>query len=450
MAITATFNSGILTITGDDAQNAITVSRDAAGTLLVNGGAVPITGSPATVSNTTLINLNALGDLDTIHFDDTNGPLPATITNGGLAADLVIGGAENDTVLGGDGDDTALMGGADDTFIWNPGDDNDIIEGQSGTDTLLFNGANIAERIDISANGGRVRFTRDVAAVTMDTNDVEHFLFNALGGADQITVNDLSGTDATDITVDLASTLGGSSGDGAADTVIVHGTVGADTFSVGGTAGSVMVGGLAAKVSVLNAETSDVTQILGDGGTDTTLVNGTDGDETFSIVPNGTFVRVSRVTPAPFNLDVATEGLTINAGGGNDTITGTNGLATLTALIIDGGAGNDIITGGDGVDLLIGSDGNDTITGGRGNDTALMGANDDRFIWNPGDGNDTIEGQAGSDTLQFNGANIAERIDISANGGRVRFTRDIAAVTMDSDDVEPFNSMRSAGPTPSR
>ena len=36
----------------------------------------------------------------------------------------------------------ALMGAGDDTFVWNPGDDNDIVEGQAGFDTLLFNGAN--------------------------------------------------------------------------------------------------------------------------------------------------------------------------------------------------------------------------------------------------------------------------------------------------------------------
>ncbi len=65
------------------------------------------------------------------------------------------------------------MGAGDDTFVWNPGDDNDTVDGQAGFDTLLFNGANIAENIDISANGGRARLTRDVANVTMDLNDVE-------------------------------------------------------------------------------------------------------------------------------------------------------------------------------------------------------------------------------------------------------------------------------------
>ena len=103
----------------------------------------------------------------------------------------------------------ALLGAGDDTFIWNPGDGSDTVEGQAGFDTLVFNGANIAENIDISANGGRVRFTRDVANIIMDLNGVEQIDFNALGGADNITVNDLTGTDVTQVNIDLAAHAGG-------------------------------------------------------------------------------------------------------------------------------------------------------------------------------------------------------------------------------------------------
>ena len=62
---------------------------------------------------------------------------------------------------------------------------------------MVFNGANINERMDVSANGGRVRFTRDVATITMDLNDVETIDTRTLGGADNLAVNDLSGTDVT-------------------------------------------------------------------------------------------------------------------------------------------------------------------------------------------------------------------------------------------------------------
>ena len=73
------------------------------------------------------------------------------------------------------------MGAGDDTFVWNPGDGSDTVEGQSGFDTMLFNGSNVSEQIDISANGQRVRFTRDVANIVMDLNGVEGIDFNALG-----------------------------------------------------------------------------------------------------------------------------------------------------------------------------------------------------------------------------------------------------------------------------
>ena len=42
------------------------------------------------------------------------------------------------------------------------------VEGQSGTDALDFNGSNIGEQIDVTANGGRVRLTRNIASITMD------------------------------------------------------------------------------------------------------------------------------------------------------------------------------------------------------------------------------------------------------------------------------------------
>ena len=130
------------------------------------------------------------------------------------------------------------------------------------------------------------------------------------------------------------------------------------------------------------------------------------------------------------------ENIAISAGGGDDVIVAGNGLATLTSLTIDGGAGNDTITGGDGSDRLIGGDGDDTVTGGRGNDVALLGSGNDLFVWNPGDGSDIVEGQAGFDTLVFNGSNVGEHVDISANGGRARLFRDVGAVTMDLNGVE--------------
>ena len=165
----------------------------------------------------------------------------ATPSAGGAGAESLIGGDGNDAIDGNGGADTGLMGAGDDTFVWDPGDGSDLVEGQDGTDTMRFNGAGGAEQVDLSANGKRLRFFRTQGAITMDTAGVERVDFNALGGADLATVNDLSGTDVNDVRLDLASTLGGGSGDGQTDRIVVNATDGDDAINVQGDADGVTV-----------------------------------------------------------------------------------------------------------------------------------------------------------------------------------------------------------------
>jgi hypothetical protein len=108
----------------------------------------------------------------------------------------------------------------------------------------------VAENINISANGERVLFTRDVANVIMDLNDVDSIDFTARGGADNIVINDLSGTDVTEINLDLGATPDGA-GDGQADTVTINATNGDDVILVFGDNGGVSVLGLSAQVNIV-------------------------------------------------------------------------------------------------------------------------------------------------------------------------------------------------------
>ena len=61
-----------------------------------------------------------------------------TSCRAGDGDDVLIGGDGDDDFDGGDGDDVAFLGDGDDDFVWNPGDHNDVVEGQSGTDGLPF------------------------------------------------------------------------------------------------------------------------------------------------------------------------------------------------------------------------------------------------------------------------------------------------------------------------
>jgi Ca2+-binding RTX toxin-like protein len=543
-ATTASFANGVLTVIGDNAANSVEIGRNAAGTILVNGGAVPVNGGTPSVANTTLIQIFGLGGNDVLTMNEAGGALPrATLfggfdhdiltdgsaasqlfgqsgndillggggidalfggddndvvvggdaddqvfgengddamvwnpgddtdldeggpgvdnvhvnggngteqftttanglrvrfdrvspapfaidigstenlvvnanggddsftANGNLAAliDLTVdGGAGDDTIRGGDGDDSvdggagndlAFLGAGNDTFRWDPGEGNDIVEGQTGTDAMTINGSAANETFRASASGQRVRVTRNIGNVVMDTNDVEALDLSARGGADTFTIDDLSGTDVADIEGDLAGVLGGTAGDSQPDTVIVNGTNGADDVAVAGAGTSASVVGLPTDVVITNSEG-------------------------------------------------AHDSLVVNALAGDDSVTASGLPAGLIELTIDGGGGANSLRGSQGADVFRGGDGDDSVLGDDGNDLALTGAGDDVFEWAPGDGNDIVEGQGGTDQLRFVGSNGAENIDIAAVGGRVRFFRDVAAVTMDLDDVERIDFVALGG-----
>ena len=329
-ATTASFSGSVLTVTGDLLNNTIALSRDAAGKILVNGGAVTVIGGTPTVANTAQIQVFGLGGNDVVTLNEAIGALPRanlfggsgndTLTGGagndqlfGEAGndnllgrggfDLLFGGNENDTITGGDADDQVFGQGGEDRMVWNPGDDTDLNEGGDALDTVEVNGGNGAEQFTTTANGTRVRF--------------------------------------------------------------------------------------------------------------------------------------DRLAPAPFSIDIGTsEKLVVNANGGDDSFSATGNLATLIGITVDGGTGNDTLLGGNGVDVLLGGDGTDFVDGNQGNDVAFLGAGDDSFQWDPGDGNDVIEGQDGFDVMAFNGGAADEIFDASANGQRVRFTRNLGNIVMDLDDVE--------------
>src|SRR5262249_51373850 len=142
-------------------------------------------------------------------------------------------------------------------------------------------------------------------------------------------------------------------------------------------------------------------------------------------------------SPAPFSIDLGTtENLVLNANGGDDTISAAGNLSALIQISIDAGGGNDSVGGGNGADGLSGGDGNDTVDGNQGNDVAFLGAGDDVFVWDPGDGSDIVEGQASLDIMDFNGNGANENFEISANGGRALFTRNVGNIVMDLNDVE--------------
>src|SRR5207253_325816 len=115
-----------------------------------------------------------------------------------------------------------FLGAGNDVFQWDPGDGSDTVEGQGGSDQLVFNGSAANEIFEVSANGGRVRFSRNVGNIVMDCNGIEKIQVFARGGTDNLTVSDLTGTDVVQVDLSLEGIAGSGTGDGQADTVIVN------------------------------------------------------------------------------------------------------------------------------------------------------------------------------------------------------------------------------------
>jgi Ca2+-binding RTX toxin-like protein len=285
MAITGIFNptDGVLTALGDALDDTITASRDAAGKIFLNGGAVSVIGGTPTVANTATIQLFGQDGNDTITLNEANGALPAADLFGGAGNDVLTGGSGNDQLFGQAGDDTlngkggddllfggagndVLTGGAgndqvfggagNDRMIWNPGDGSDLFEGGDGIDTAEVNGGNGSETFTITANGSRVRFDRVTPApFTLDIGTTENLVVNANGGDDIITAgNGL----ATLIHLTL---------DGGAGNDTITGGDGDDTL-IGGDGNDVITGGRGADTAQLGA------------GDDTFVWNPGDGSDT--------------------------------------------------------------------------------------------------------------------------------------------------------------------------
>jgi Ca2+-binding RTX toxin-like protein len=242
-----------------------------------------------------------------VRVDESNGQITTPMSidggrgddslQGGSGADVINGGSGDDSVDAGRGADRVSLGSGDDSFLWLPGQGSDSVEGGRGHDLMNFVGADIPERFAVTANGSRVRFTRDAGSIVMDLGGVEEIDTKALGGADTFTAGDLTGTDLTQVGVNLH---GASGDDGAADQVIVNATNGNDAVVAQGSAGNVTLTGLAARLDIEGANAAQ----------DQLVVNLLDGNDAF----DGSGLGADAIRTQ------------VNGGAGNDTLIGGAGI----------------------------------------------------------------------------------------------------------------------------
>jgi Ca2+-binding RTX toxin-like protein len=356
--VTVTLNGSLLTITGDSAANSLTVGHTAAGAITLNG--TEVLGGTATTANVSDIVMDGGAGNDTLRLDETNGAMPrikflggegndqlfggsgADSLLGGPGADTLVGNggddnlvgdAGNDKVIGGPGDDTVSLGDDSDQFTWNPGDGNDHVDGNAGTDTLIFNGSDRAasdpfetEDLSFASDGSRTMIKRSVTRQLplpsetdlMSLSGFELVKSELAGGPNSVTFDaSMPRSDIGVIRVDLGPPIDPTQNRGHDSAAGFTGTEGADGIRIGGSAAAgATVTGLGPTVVLTRAQT-----------------------------------------------------LTVVGRGGDDVIDA-SGLAagTVTQLIENGNEGNDILIGSPGHDQLFGGPGTDRFEERGGND----------------------------------------------------------------------------------
>jgi Ca2+-binding RTX toxin-like protein len=303
---------------------------------------------------------------------DADGGDGNDLLNGGDAADILTGGPGIDRLVAfrnPAGTRDVMAGGeGDDTLVWNNGDGSDTMDGENGNDTVEVNGGTAAEQFTVapSATPGRISFDRlNPGPFNLDIGTSEKLDLNANAGDDSLNAAggaaglnpftiDADGGDGNDLLNggDAADILTG--GPGIDRLVAFRNPAGTRDVMAGGEGDDTLVWN--------NGDGSDTMD--GQNGNDTVEVNGGTADEEFTVKASATPGRVAfdRVNPGPFNLDIgSSENLQLNAGDGNDEITGAKGLAGLIVSTLNGDDGRDEIKGTDGEDRLNGGKGFDVI-----------------------------------------------------------------------------------------
>ena len=312
--VTASFSQGILSITGDDEAQTLTVGLDASNNITVthDGAPVTITGGTPTTANTSLVTVTAFGGADSVTLS------------------------------------TRLSGGPSE-----PDGQPEVelqVDGGSGNDTIVFMGGTAPDNIAVGELGG--------GDAGINTNSIGD------GDGDDVRSN------AETVQLDL-----GSGGDSVRSAPVFLGPVNRTLVVNGGLGNDSIDGGIG--MSILNGnEDNDSIGVLGgsnlvDGGagmnTGFVFLN-----QVLDVSQNGGVLNLSGSTLSG-NLTQLGD-LVVFGSSGNDTLNAGSVALPMTVL---GGNGNDKVTAGSGDDDLFGDPGDDELRGQGGTDNVNGGDGND-------------------------------------------------------------------------
>jgi Ca2+-binding RTX toxin-like protein len=374
-----------------------------------------------TISGTGVIPVVVFGGTGNDNISGSSTAAAVITAYGEQGQDTLQGGAAADMLFGGDDSDT---------FVWNPGGNNDSMEGGSGTDALIAFGTSGVDCFHLSPDGtyaNRLRLEVDVTgnlplSGSLLGADIDHVSLIGGAAADFFEISSMIPTTVSLVDIDMGADVG------TQDIALVRtsnaGSVVTATPSA--TNANVDVNGLSALIRLYNTNTADLLAIQGGYGND-------------------------QISVAPQTLALIS--VQVDGGGGNDLISGTS--------LAYGGDGDDTLIGTAGPDTLLGGLGNDSLSGLAGNDLLLGDAQavgiGNGFVcgaaaitppfailpYSADGGNDTVRGGDGNDLI--NGG-AAEDMLYGDNGDdRLGFLPQASNAILPSDFDEPGDDTISGG-----
>ena len=204
------FGSGAATLTGGSGDDYLEVGPDITSATLDGGDGNDFLQSDVTLANPVGVTLIGGGGTDTIIggagadtiWGDQQGGVE--VTSG--TADHVDAG---DDINGGGGHDTINAGGGDDLIkIGMPGTDTiPLINGGSGSDILAITASNNADNLTVTGASHQVHIAQTNGTGRINATSIEELDIDLGAGADTLTINPVSGSDVTLLSVDLGQVV---------------------------------------------------------------------------------------------------------------------------------------------------------------------------------------------------------------------------------------------------
>jgi Ca2+-binding RTX toxin-like protein len=327
----------------------------------------------------------------------TSGKISGGLNNGTTFKNIESGsfwtGSGNDKIdLAASAGDNSIRSGAGNDTIYGGSGNDEIITGKGAN---IVNGGGGKDSLDIGDSGYPILDTANTTILYTTTSNG-----TVAGGSSNGTtfknIETIRATTGSGIDkIDISAATGDNSINANAGNDTLIGGAGNDSLD-GGTGNDTMIGGAGNDFYSVDSA-SDIVTENANGGNDTI----------YSSAVNYTLV---------LNVETLILGGSAN-GTGNS---GNNVISGLSQFVGEGNLGvnnNNVINGGGGNDTLNGGIGNDTLNGGTGNDALNGGWGDDKFLFNGGTaitGAVTVSSLLGKDTISdFNQNGSQDKIVLS-------------------------------------